>query len=739
MARAKLRKAGGWASIRYSLDMARKVGGVRKLYRALRSANTCKACAFGMGGIAGGMVNEAGQKWQVCKKSMQAQAQDMQPGIPADFFNQTTIDELKMLSGRELEALGRLVHPLYLSRDASRFSVLSWPQALELLVERWKHAQPQRSFFYTSGRSSMEAAFLIQLLARQWGTNNVNNCSYYCHQASGVGLTESLGSGTSTVTLEDLTRADLVVLIGANPASNHPRLMTFLMELRRRGGKVVVINPFLESGLQYFSVPSDVRSLLFGSEIANLYLQPHCGGDLALLKAAAACLWRENQADVAFMRAYCNGFQGFVTDLESEDMQRLVEISGVPMTDFETFCRTLSASSGTIFAWAMGITHHEHGVQNVQAIANLALLRGMVGRPGAGLLPIRGHSNVQGVGSVGVIPKLKPPMAKALLEKHGVQVPETEGKDTFACMQAAHDGEIDFSVLTGGNLYAANPDSAWAARALARIDFTAFLSTTLNLGHIHGHGKDTLILPVRARDEEKQSTSQESMFNYVRLSRGGQPAPAEDLPAESEIFVRVAQELFSDSTIPWQQMADHHQVRQFIASSVPSMAPMSELDSGKEFTIPGRIRHQPEFGTQNGKANLSVLSVPDTRAPQGYFNLMTLRSEGQFNTIIYEEYDVYRGVSNRMVVLMNQADIHKHGFAEGQQVIVESEVGRLAVELVVAPIRAGNVAMYFPEANALTPARIDPKSKTPAFKRVQVRISLAEKPAITERRGAVTA
>ena len=714
----KTRFGGGWSSIRYSLQMARKAGGFLKLYRALRGANTCKTCAVGMIG----MRNEIGQGLQVCKKSMQAQAQDMQPGIPKEFFQQHSLADLKKFSGRELEALGRLIHPLYLAAGTDRLQVLNWNDALTILLENWRAASPDRSFIYTSGRSSMEAGYLVQLLARQWGTNNVNNCSYYCHQASGVGLTQSLGSGTSTIMLEDIGKSDLVILIGANPASNHPRLMSFLVDLRRRGGKVVVVNPFREIGLVNFKVPSDPRSLLFGSEIANLYLQPHCGGDLALLQAAALHLWREKKVDLEFLENHCSGLPQFQKDFEGEDLDALLEKSGVSFSDFYSFCRYLAESQNTIYAWAMGVTHHEHGVENVRAIANLALMRGMVGKPGAGLLPIRGHSNVQGVGSVGVVPKLKPEMVNALLQHFKITVPAAPGLDTFAAMHAAHSGDIDFALLVGGNLYAANPDSNWAAEALSRLRFTAFLSTTLNLGHLHGHGKNSLILPVRARDEEKQCTSQESMFNYVRLSRGGQPAPADDLPSESEILVHIGQSFFSDGPVPWTELRDHKQVRQFIARTVPNLHPINELDNGKEFTIPGRIKHEPKFNTANGKANLATFMVPDTRPQPGTFNLMTLRSEGQFNTIVYDDEDLYRGTSHRLVVFMNAKDIATGELRVGEWVWVESEIGRMKVELVAGPIRAGNVAMYYPEANAIVPGKIDPQSRTPSFKRTAVRV-----------------
>ncbi len=725
MAKPGVKHGGGWAAIRYSMKMAQKAGGVGKLYKALSSADTCKTCAVGMGGLKGGMVNESGDTFQVCKKSMQAQAQDMQPGIPDSFFEENSLADLKKLSGRELEGLGRLIHPLYLGDGDTHFQPLAWDAAHEKLLARWRAASPERSFFYTSGRSSMEAAFLIQLMARQWGTNNINNCSYYCHQASGVGLAQSLGGGTSTVTLDDVKQADLVVLIGANPASNHPRLMTLLVELRRRGGKVVVINPLKEVGLQHFSVPSLPSSLLFGSEIASQYLQPHCGGDLALLKAAAARLWRDNQVDSEFLETACNDLEAFGSDLEATDLEALLQQAGISEQELGQFCSALAGSQHTIFAWAMGITHQRHGVDSVRGIANLALLRGMVGKAGAGLLPIRGHSNVQGVGTVGVVPKLKPAMAEALLEELQIEVPAAPGKDTLACMHAAHAGDIDFAMLVGGNLYAANPDLNWAAESLSKIGFTAFMSTTMNLGHLFGHGRETLILPVRVRDEEKESTSQESMFNYVRLSRGGREAPDSGLPSESEIISQVAANLLAEKPIPWTSLSDHHEVRRYIARVVPGLEPLSELDSGLEFTIPGRIRHTPEFNTQNGKANLAVLQPPDTRPDEGRFNLMTLRSEGQFNTIVYEEEDLYRGVAHRMVVLMSAEDIRRLSLSEGAWVNVESKIGKMKAELVEAPIRPGNLAMYYPEANAIVPAESDPQSKTPVFKRVVVTVTPA--------------
>ncbi len=719
----KLNTGGGWPAIHYALKMAYKAGGLMKFYSALERKNACKACALGKGGAKGGLIDEIGQGFQVCKKSMQAQAQDMQPGIPKSFFEKTSLETFAGMSGKKLESLGRLINPLYLPEGSNHFQVLSWPQAYETLLQHWRDANPERSFFYSSGRSSNEAAFLIQLLVRQWGSNNINNCAYYCHQASGLGLSQSLGGGTSTVQLDDITKADLFVLIGANPASNHPRLLRFLANLRRRGGKVVVINPFREKGLQRFNVPSDIRSLFFGSEIANLYLQPHCGGDLAFLKAALLQLWQRNEVDKIFLETNCDNLPEFQKDLEAEELSSLLEKSGLGATDLESFTQYLQRSRNTIFAWGMGITQQAHGVQSVRTITNLALAMGMVGKPGAGLLPLRGHSNVQGVATVGVVPQVKPQMAEALVKHLKTDLPTSPGLDTFHCVDAAFKGEMDFAMLLGGNLYGASPNQKWAGEALRKISFTASLSTTLNLGHIYGRGKSSLILPVRARDEEKQATSQESMFNFVRLSKGGAKAPAPDLPSESEIYVHVGKALLGEDPIPWPQLSNNKEVRKLIADAVPNMQPMEGLDSENEFTIPGRIKHTPTFATPSGKAVLAVVEAPDARPREGHFNLMTMRSEGQFNTIVYEEEDIYRGANHRLTLFMSQEDVENHGFSEGQWVMVESEVGKLKTKLIAGPIRKGNVGMYFPEANVLVPGNIDPQSKTPSYKRIAVRVT----------------
>jgi len=360
----------------------------------MRSRNACKTCALGMGGQLGGMRNEAGHWPEVCKKSLQAMVADMQAGLRPDFFRRYGLAELRTLSPRQLEWCGRLTEPLYAGPGDTHYRVIGWDEALDVAAGQLRDNPPEHNFFYASGRSSNEAGFLLQLFARLHGTNYVHNCSYYCHQASGVGLGASLGTGTATVTLADVEGTDLFVLVGANPASNHPRLMRTLMTIRRRGGHVLVINPVREVGLVNFRVPSDWRSLLFGSPIASQYVQPHIGGDIALLTGVAKALLERGATDATFIRDATEGFEAFADHVRATPWQSVERDSGVDRATVERVADLYATARSAVFGWAMGVTHHAHGVGNVQSIVNLALLRGMVGRPHAGLLPIRGHSNV---------------------------------------------------------------------------------------------------------------------------------------------------------------------------------------------------------------------------------------------------------------------------------------------------------------------------------------------------------
>ncbi|HEX9761793.1 MAG TPA: FdhF/YdeP family oxidoreductase [Acidimicrobiia bacterium] len=699
---------------------ARRVGGYRALYRAMRTKNACKTCALGMGGQLGGMVNEAGHFPEVCKKSIQAMAADMAGAVGDEFFTAFDFQRMTTLTPRELEAMGRLTRPLYAGPLDTRYRPIPWDEAMTRITRKLGAIDPTQAFFYMSGRSSNEAAFLLQVLARVYGTNNVNNCSYYCHQASGVGLTQVTGSGTATVVLEDmerLGRGDVLFLIGANPASNHPRLMTTIHGLKRRGGKVVVINPLRETGLVRFKIPSKPSSLILGTRIADEYLQPHIGGDIALLTGIAKRVIENGAVDQTFVNDHADGWEAFRAKVESTTWDTVVGATGI---DRETITRVgdLYASVGSaVFAWAMGITHHTHGVENVQAIANLAMTRGMLGRPGAGLLPIRGHSNVQGIGSVGVSPRLKKSVLEHLERELGVTDPGDQGLDTMGCIIGSAEGRLKVGVCLGGNLYGSNPDAGFAATALQSLDLVVYMSTSLNTGHAVGRGKETIVLPVLARDEEPQATTQESMFNYVRLSDGG-PSRHEGPRSEVAVIAELGETLDTRRILDWKAMRDHGNIRAAISKVVPGYGAIGDIgETRKEFQITGRTFHQPQFATDTGRARFHAIDLPPVRGGNGHLRLMTIRSEGQFNTVVYEDEDLYRGQDRRDVIMMNRSDIHRLGLTVDQPVMVKGEAGKMNGILVrQIDIPPGNCVMYYPEANVLLPRSVDPDSLTPAFK-----------------------
>ena len=719
-----LKSGGGWKAIGYTFRMANRVGWW-KLWKAMRSKNACKTCALGMGGQLGGMVNEGGYFPEVCKKSFQAMVSDMQAGITPEYFARYGFNELRALTPRQLEVSGRIVFPVYAGENDTHYRQISWDEALDILARKLKAAGPNRSFFYASGRSSNEAGFLLQLFARLFGTNYVNNCSYYCHQASGVGLGAAIGAGTGTIRLEELEQADLYILIGGNPASNHPRLMRSLMNLRRHGGEVIVVNPVKELGLVNFRVPSDVRSLFFGTNVASQYIQPHIGGDIALLTGVAKEVLARAGHDREFIERSTEGFDDFVRQIEAASWDEILRCSGVTRDEIRLMAEKYIAAKNVVIGWTMGITHHLHGTDNVKMIANLALLRGMVGRPNAGLMPIRGHSNVQGVGSVGVTPQLK----KAILERFeknlGVELPKSPGLDTMACMDAAERGEMDVALCLGGNLFGSNPDATYAERSIGKLGLITYLSTTLNTGHAWGRGRETLILPVLPRDEESQPTTQESMFSYVRVSDGG---PARYVGPRSEVSILTAlgrRVLGETGPVDWQKLESHDAIRKMISEMIPGLESIADIgQTKKEFHIPGRHLDQRNFPTPSGKAKFHAISIPaSAELPTAGFRLMTIRSEGQFNTVVYEDEDLYRGQDRRDIIMLHPTDIALLGLQTDQPVRIRSTTGEMRYQRVRPfDVRPGNALMYCPEANILIPRAVDPDSKTPAFKNIAITI-----------------
>ena len=684
-----------------------------------------------MGGQRGGLRDEQGNFPSVCNKSIAAQASDMQGAVSPSFFQSNSLETLSTWDPLRLEYSGRIVSPLLCEPDDTHYREISWDDAFKRIAEKLKSTKPERTFFYASGRSSNETAFLLQLFARTFGTNNVNNCSYYCHQASGVGLSETLGTGTATIQLDDLDDTDLIFLIGANPSSNHPRFMRILMDARRRNGKVIVINPARERGLERFSVPSDPWSLLFGSNIASTYLQPHIGGDIALLKGIAKGLLHINASrpgtlDHDFITNHTKNFTTFRDDIESVSWETLEQESGLSRAVMEDTALQYANARNVVFAWAMGVTHHTHGVDNVRSIVNLALLRGMLGRKNAGLLPLRGHSNVQGIGSMGFTPKLKQSIFDKLESRFNLQLPRDKGLDTLSCMELAREGRFDFVWNLGGNLFGSNPDSQFAQEALSQVDFVLYMNTTLNQGHFRGRGQTTLLLPVLARDEEPDRTTQESMFNFIRLSEGGK-LRHEGPRSEGNIIAEIIARVFEGSPVPWKELNKNGSIRELIGEIVPGFEKIKTIDQTRdEFHINGRILHTPQFPTADGRASFTACPLPHLRSEEKgnrYFKLMTVRSEGQFNTVVYDQEDRYRGVESREVVFMNAEDIRSADFEEGDRVTVKNATGQMTgMELVAYPIKAGNIMMYYPEANVLVPRTHDEDSRTPSFKSVDVAI-----------------
>lgn len=719
---------GGPKKVLYTLKTVARIGLLNSA-KALNSKNACKACGLGMGGQRGGMTNEKDEFPSVCNKSIQAQSTDIQQPIPTDLFGHT-LDDFKQLSAYELEHLGRLNNPLFKSADGNKYSPVSWEFALDKMARAFAATNPERSFFYSSGRSSNEAGFVLQLLARLYGTNNVNNCSYYCHQATGVGLQNVIGSGTATVSLEDVGNCDCIFVIGANPSSNHPRFVHQLKNCRERGGQVIIINPAKEPGLVRFAVPKSAKSMLNGGTwIASEYVQPKIGSDLALFKGIAKALLKSNQITSDYIAQYTDNFQTFKQDIENTDWQTIIDSCGVDREKITALANAYAKSEKAIFAWGMGITHHLHGVENVEAIANLALLRGMLGKPAAGLLPLRGHSNVQGIGTVGVKPILAEDVLQQLEQHLGVQLPRTKGMDTLACLTAAHEREIDAALIMGGNLFSATPNSQWAQKALDKINFKVYLTTTLNAGHITGmETSEALILPVTARDEEWQPTTQESMFNYVRLSDGGIDR-LHNVKPEVEILCELGKRLLPDCPLDFNRLKQHDSIRAAIAATIPGLRELKDIAHTKqEFTIKNRLLETPSFKTENGKAQFQTSPLPAQVTSSEYpFLLASIRSEGQFNSIIYEESDSYRGTDTRWSILMNQADINELGIAAGDCVDIQSLQGEMkAVKVFAFDLPRGNAMAYYPEANVLIATAHDPRSKTPAFKSVPIRVVKTE-------------
>lgn len=720
---------GGWKAIVSVMRYAKQIGYVN-LWRTINSKNACKACAFGTGGQNGGLKNESKRGIEICNKNIQAHVSDIREAIPNTFFLENSIASLTKLRGKQLEDLGRLATPLFKKQGDNHYTPISIEDAIDKCAAKLKNTDPNQTFFYASGRSSNEAAFTLQLLARLYGTNNINNCSFYCHQASGVGLSETIGTGTATIQYQDLEKADVIFVFGANPASNHPRFLKTLMQCRRRGGKVIVVNPAREPGMVRFASPSDWRSMLKGGEeIASTYVQPHCGGDVAFMQGIAKWLLGNRHHNATFIEKHTEGFEVFSQQIKALTWEEIVASSGVDKKTIWHVAKEYGHAKSVVFSWSMGLTHHLHGVENVQTLVSLALMRGMIGKPGAGLLPLRGHSNIQGTGSMGFTPELKKAVIQRLEDQLGESLPMQKGLDTMACMEASSAGKMQAAILLGGNLLASNPDTRFATEALNNIPFKCFISSTINMSHVNGVEGEVLILPIKVRDEELEPTTQESMFNFVRMSEGGIDRFPQ-LISEINILRKLGKKLIAKSRFDFSLFDSNEKIRDFVGNIIPGFNQLRLNNSQyQEFQIDGRTLHTPIFVTASNKAKFIYHQCMKARLPAKKnakvltFYLTSVRSEGQFNSIIYHEEDTYRGQNQRNVVLMNPKDIASCGLKHNMRVNIHSKTGSMKDVTVRAfDIREGNVMAYYPEANVLVPRAVDAKSGTPAFKSVAVTI-----------------
>jgi molybdopterin-dependent oxidoreductase alpha subunit len=710
-----------------------------RLWQTLTHKSACLSCAWGTGGQNGGFRDELGEPLQRCLKSVEAISAELQPAVPASVFSGRCLEELRQLTSAECDRLGRLDRPLILREGSSHYEPLSWEEVHHLTAAAFRRPAPERVASYSSGRSSNEAAWLLQLLLRALGSNNLADCSDLCHAPSTVGLGRVFGSGTSMVNLESLQQADGVVLVGSNAPANHPRLMNELIRLRERGGTVIVINPVLEAGLLRFGSPAfPIRSMLGGgSDIASLFLQPTPGSDVAVFLGIQKALLERDAIAWDVLRTHADGWQELVAQIESTSWEAITNCCGLSREELEHTASRLAACRAVVFAWAMGITHHANGTDNVQAIANTALLTGNVARPGAGTMPIRGHSNVQGFGSMGVTTRLREPMRLALEQLLGKPLSRVEGYDTRALMEAADRGVVETLLCLGGNLYGANPDSGQASRALRQIDTIVYLATKPNTGHFHGlAARQTLLLPVFNRFETPHRTTVESGNNWVRLNEPGTSHLRDGaLISEVAFLAELAHRLHGDTPIDWRRLQEADYVRELIARTVPGYEAMAGIDeSRREFEVAGRVFHEPRFATPNGRAQLAATPLPELTLPDAdhfgglqpgehglVLSLITARSYGQHNTVVYKTADSYRGMPHRQTILMNPDDICGSGLAAHRRVRVQGEAGTLEdIEVIPGSIRRGAALMFYPEANVLMRPVIDPASGTPAFKRVPV-------------------
>ncbi|MER6150167.1 FdhF/YdeP family oxidoreductase [Streptomyces hirsutus] len=730
--------AAGLTAIGHSLRMAHQQMGVKRTALTLLSVNQkngfdCPGCAW--------PDPEHRHTAEFCENGAKAVAEEATlRRVTPEFFAEHTVADLAGRSGYWLGQQGRLTHPVYLPEGGDRYEPVTWERAFDIVAEEiGALGSPDEAVFYTSGRTSNEAAFLYQLFARELGTNNLPDCSNMCHESSGSALSETIGVGKGSVLLEDLYRSDLIIVAGQNPGTNHPRMLSALEKAKANGARIISVNPLPEAGLERFKNPQTPKGLTTGAALTDLFLQIRLGGDQALFRILnKLILDTPGAVDEDFVREYTHGYEEFAEAARAADWDATLTATGLTREDIEKCLRMVLASKRVIVCWAMGLTQHKHSVPMIREIVNFLLLRGNIGRPGAGVCPVRGHSNVQGDRTMGIFERPSEEFLDALEKEFGFSPPREHGYDVVRAIRALRDGRAKVFFAMGGNFVSASPDTEVTEAAMRRARLTVHVSTKLNRSHAVT-GARALILPTLGRTERdlqgsgEQFVTVEDSMGMVHASRGRLEPASGQLLSEPAIVCRLARRVLgSGSKVPWEEFEkDYATIRDRIARVIPGFEDFNaRVANPSGFTLPHAPRDERRFPTATGKANFTAAPVEYPELPKGRLLLQTLRSHDQYNTTIYGLDDRYRGITNgRRVVLVNPEDARELRLADGSYVDLVGEwkdgVERRApgFRVVHYPTARGCAAAYYPETNVLVPldATAD-TSNTPASKSVVVRL-----------------
>ncbi|MET7342912.1 FdhF/YdeP family oxidoreductase [Streptomyces sp. NPDC005547] len=733
--------AAGLPAVAHSLRVAQQQMGLRRTAQTLLKVNQkdgfdCPGCAWPEG--------DKRHTAEFCENGAKAVAEEATlRRVTPDFFAAHPVSDLAGRSGYWLGQQGRITQPVYLPEGADRYEAVTWERAFAIIAEELGAlASPDEAVFYTSGRTSNEAAFLLQLFAREFGTNNLPDCSNMCHESSGSALTETIGVGKGSVSLEDLHHADLIIIAGQNPGTNHPRMLSALEEAKAAGAKIISVNPLPEAGLERFKNPQTPRGLLKGASLNDLFLQIRIGGDQALFRLLnKLILETEGAVDETFVAEHTHGYEEFAAAAAEADWDETLAATGLDRAAIEQALAMVLASQRTVVCWAMGLTQHKHSVPTIREVVNFLLLRGNIGRPGAGVCPVRGHSNVQGDRTMGIFERPAPAFLDALDKEFGIASPRHHGYDVVRAIRALRDGDAKVFLAMGGNFVAATPDTDVTEAAMRNARLTVHVSTKLNRSHAVT-GARALILPTLGRTDKdvqaggKQFVTVEDSMSKVHASRGNLTPASPHLLSEPAIVARLARAaLGPESATPWEEFEkDYATIRDRISRVVPGFENFNaRVAHPGGFTLPHGPRDSRRFPTATGKANFTAAPVEFPELPEGRLLLQTLRSHDQYNTTIYGLDDRYRGIrGGRRVVLVHPDDATALGLADGSYTDLVSEwkdgVERRApgFRVVHYPTARGCAAAYYPETNVLVPLdSTADTSNTPASKSVVVRFEPA--------------